>query len=122
MPIARVNQAEAAAVYPNEGPRLTDGTRWDSGGRGFAAQPATNPHPQEASMNLTTTHDPHGGGHPRLIFAIGGQAPANSEQREFELLPGVTPSAVPRTLTCAWMGSGTTTPKAGATPPMSTFT
>jgi hypothetical protein len=41
-------------------------------------------------MKHTTTHDPHGGGHPRLIFAVGGQAPANTEQREFELLPGVT--------------------------------
>jgi hypothetical protein len=41
-------------------------------------------------MKLTTTHDPHGGGHPRLIFAMGGQAPAGAGQREFELLPGVT--------------------------------
>lgn len=41
-------------------------------------------------MKITTTHDPRGGGHPRLIFAIGGEAPANTEQREFELLPGVT--------------------------------
>jgi FHA domain len=41
-------------------------------------------------MNTTTTHDPHGGGHPRLVFALGGDAQANTEQREFELLPGVT--------------------------------
>jgi pSer/pThr/pTyr-binding forkhead associated (FHA) protein len=41
-------------------------------------------------MNPTTTHDPRGGGHPRLIFALGGDAQANAEQREFELLPGVT--------------------------------
>jgi hypothetical protein len=41
-------------------------------------------------MNVTTTHDPRGGGRPRLIFALAGQAPAGSEQREFNLLPGVT--------------------------------
>jgi hypothetical protein len=41
-------------------------------------------------MKHTTTHDPRGGGHPRLIFALGGDAPADSVQREFELLPGVT--------------------------------
>jgi FHA domain len=41
-------------------------------------------------MKTTTTHDPHGGGHPRLIIALGGQAPANSQQREFKLLPGIT--------------------------------
>ena len=39
---------------------------------------------------VAVTHDPHGGGHPRLIFALGGDAQANAEQREFELLPGVT--------------------------------
>lgn len=41
-------------------------------------------------MKHTTTHDPRGGGHPRLIFALGGSAPAGTVQREFELLPGVT--------------------------------
>jgi hypothetical protein len=41
-------------------------------------------------MNTTTTHDPRGGGRPRLIFALGGDAQANAEQREFDLLPGVT--------------------------------
>jgi FHA domain len=41
-------------------------------------------------MKITTTHDPRGGGHPRLIFVLGGQAPAGSQQREFELLPGIT--------------------------------
>src|ERR1700684_2486714 len=33
---------------------------------------------------------PHGTGRPRLIFAFGGIAPVNSEQRQFELGPGVT--------------------------------
>jgi hypothetical protein len=28
--------------------------------------------------------------HPRLLFALGGHAPENTEQREFELLTGVT--------------------------------
>jgi FHA domain len=37
-----------------------------------------------------STHDIHGGGHPRLIFAFGGRAQLNSKQREFSLLPGVT--------------------------------
>jgi hypothetical protein len=41
-------------------------------------------------MKITTTHDPRGRGHPRLIFAFGGHAPAGSEQRESDLLPGVT--------------------------------
>jgi hypothetical protein len=41
-------------------------------------------------VKITTTHDPHGGGHPRLIFAMGDEAPADTEQRQFELLRGVT--------------------------------
>jgi hypothetical protein len=41
-------------------------------------------------MKITTTHDPRGGGHPRLIFALGGQASADSQQHEFNLLPGIT--------------------------------
>jgi FHA domain len=41
-------------------------------------------------MRITTTHDPRGGGHPRLIFTLGGRAQAGTVQREFELLPGVT--------------------------------
>jgi hypothetical protein len=41
-------------------------------------------------MSVTTTHDTHGGGRPRLIFSLGGIAEAGSEQREFDLLPGVT--------------------------------
>jgi hypothetical protein len=41
-------------------------------------------------MEHTTTHDPRGGGHPRLIFALGDSAEAGTVQREFELLPGVT--------------------------------
>jgi hypothetical protein len=41
-------------------------------------------------MQITTTHDPRGGGHPRLIFALGSDAPPNTEQREFMLRPGVT--------------------------------
>jgi FHA domain len=45
---------------------------------------------KEASMKVATTHDPHGGGHPRLIFAMGGEAPPGTEQRQFELLRGVT--------------------------------
>ena len=39
---------------------------------------------------MTTTHDPHGGGRPRLIFALGGTAPQQASQREFDLLPGIT--------------------------------
>jgi hypothetical protein len=41
-------------------------------------------------MKVTTTHDPHGGGRPRLVFALGDNAQADSEQRVFDLLPGVT--------------------------------
>jgi hypothetical protein len=41
-------------------------------------------------MKNTTTHDPRGGGHPRLIFALGGQALAGSQPRELKLLPGIT--------------------------------
>lgn len=37
-----------------------------------------------------TTHDVHGGGRPRLIFSLGGQAPGDARQREFDLIPGVT--------------------------------
>lgn len=37
-----------------------------------------------------TTHDPRGGGRPRLIFAFGGTARPHASQREFDLLPGVT--------------------------------
>jgi len=39
---------------------------------------------------VTTTHDPRGGGRPRLIFRHDHHAPAGSPQREFELLPGVS--------------------------------
>lgn len=42
------------------------------------------------SMTITTTHDPRGGGRPRLVFALGGSAPAGTEQREFDLRRGVT--------------------------------
>jgi hypothetical protein len=41
-------------------------------------------------MEHTTTHDPRGGGHPRLIFSLGDSAQGDAVQREFELLPGVT--------------------------------
>jgi hypothetical protein len=41
-------------------------------------------------MNVTTTHDPNGGGRPRLILSLGDSAPAGSEQREFDLRRGVT--------------------------------
>src|ERR1700722_12330910 len=41
-------------------------------------------------VKLTTTTDPHGGGRPLLILAMGGSAPADAEPREFELRPGVT--------------------------------
>ena len=37
-----------------------------------------------------TTHDPRGGGRPRLIFAFGGTASERDIQREFDLVPGVT--------------------------------
>jgi pSer/pThr/pTyr-binding forkhead associated (FHA) protein len=39
---------------------------------------------------VTSTHDPKGGGRPRLILALGGSAPARAQQREFDLRPGVT--------------------------------
>ena len=39
---------------------------------------------------VTTTHDPRGGGRPRLIFALGDTAPPHASQREFDLLPGVS--------------------------------
>jgi hypothetical protein len=41
-------------------------------------------------MRIITTHDARGGGRARLIFALGGRAPANTRQREFDLVPGVT--------------------------------
>ena len=42
------------------------------------------------NAKVTSTHDPLGGGHPRLILALGGSAPAHAEPREFDLRPGVT--------------------------------
>jgi hypothetical protein len=39
---------------------------------------------------VTTTHDPRGGGRPRLIVALGGAAPQHAGQREFDLVSGVT--------------------------------
>jgi hypothetical protein len=39
---------------------------------------------------VMTTHDPRGGGRPRLIFAPGDTAPQHASQREFDLVPGVT--------------------------------
>jgi FHA domain len=61
---------------------------------GFAARlcglAASQPDLKGFPMTVTTTHDPRGGGHPRLIFAVGDYAPANTEQREFMLRPGVT--------------------------------
>ena len=41
-------------------------------------------------MGVTTTHDPRGGGRPRLIFAFGGSIQTLDDQREFDLRPGVT--------------------------------
>lgn len=47
-------------------------------------------------MNVTTTHDPHGGGHPRLIFTtdsssrLGERGGAADGPYAFELLRGVT--------------------------------
>jgi pSer/pThr/pTyr-binding forkhead associated (FHA) protein len=37
---------------------------------------------------VTTTHDPDGGGRPRLIFAMGDSAPAGAKQSEFDLVRG----------------------------------
>src|SRR2546430_7423983 len=37
-----------------------------------------------------TTHDPRGGGRPRLIFAPGDTAPQHASQREFDLVPSIT--------------------------------
>jgi hypothetical protein len=42
------------------------------------------------NTKVTSTHDPLGGGHPRLILALGGSAPAHTKPREFDLRPGVT--------------------------------
>ncbi len=56
----------------------------------------SNPTEEEEVMLIatraktTTTHDPRGGGHPRLIFGHDHHAPAGSPQREFDLLAGVT--------------------------------
>jgi hypothetical protein len=41
-------------------------------------------------VNTTTTHDPHGGGDPSLIFTLGGFTQTDEDQRVFHLLPGVT--------------------------------
>jgi hypothetical protein len=41
-------------------------------------------------MKVTTTHDRHGGGRPRLVFALGGRAEVDTEQREFDLIAGVS--------------------------------
>ncbi len=38
----------------------------------------------------TTTHDPDGGGHPRLVFAMGSAATASDPRRVFYLLRGGT--------------------------------
>lgn len=50
---------------------------------------AVNTQRQGARL-VMTTHDPRGGGRPRLIFAFGGTASQHDSQREFDLLPGVT--------------------------------
>ena len=41
-------------------------------------------------MSVTTTHDPRGGGDPRLIFALGGFTQTGEPQREFHLPRTVT--------------------------------
>lgn len=41
-------------------------------------------------MPRMSTNDPHGGGRPRLIFALGDTAEAGSGQREFSLRRGIT--------------------------------
>jgi hypothetical protein len=41
-------------------------------------------------MTVTTTHDPFGGGRPRLIFACGGSCSSAHRPREFDLRQGVT--------------------------------
>jgi FHA domain-containing protein len=41
-------------------------------------------------MSVTTTHDPNGGGQPRLILSLGDSAPAGASQQEFALRRGVT--------------------------------
>jgi pSer/pThr/pTyr-binding forkhead associated (FHA) protein len=41
-------------------------------------------------MKVTTTHDRRGGGRPRLLFALGEHAEVDTEQREFDLIAGVT--------------------------------
>ena len=41
-------------------------------------------------MAITTTHDPLGGGRPRLIFSLGHDTQTSVAQREFDLLPGIT--------------------------------
>jgi hypothetical protein len=39
---------------------------------------------------ITTTHDTHGGGRPRLIFCLGGSTQSRDEPREFDLRAGIT--------------------------------
>jgi hypothetical protein len=73
-------------------------------------------------MKITTTHDPRGGGCPRLIFAMGGEAPAGTEQRQFELLRGVTVIGSGADADLRLDGLDEYTPKSGATMPMSTST
>lgn len=41
-------------------------------------------------MPVTTTHDPYGGGRPRLIFSSGGIVTPAHKPREFDLLRGIT--------------------------------
>ena len=41
-------------------------------------------------MDDRTTQTPQDNGHPRLMMALGGQAPEGTEPREFSLEPGVT--------------------------------
>jgi len=58
-------------------------------------QVTSNPTKEEVMLiatraKTTTTHDPRGGGHPRLIFGHDHHAPTGSPQREFDLQPGVT--------------------------------
>jgi hypothetical protein len=74
---ARARQAETVPVPGKHGPgRVARAEDTDLGRR----------------QMVTTTHDPRGGGRPRLIAALGGSAPEGEDPRppEFDLVPGVT--------------------------------
>jgi hypothetical protein len=69
-----------------------------------------------------TTHDPRGGGRPRLIFAPGDTAPQHASQREFDLVPGVTVIGSAPDADLRLEGLDALTPRSAATSTTSTST